>query len=128
MGDVRAHGVDLRLGKSGLDNSRFERRTSPKFPRSYGNFAVTHWMPVRPALGVDTDWHAIARPDDGSWNQTVLAFPLDDTPIGTKIGVAITCDRAIGSETAATTMAAAAMVSERTDVSLMMISGVARGQ
>ena len=65
---------------------------------------------------METDWQTIALPEGGSWNHAVLAFPLDATPIGMKIGVTMTCDLAIGSVTAATaTSAMAAMVNERAE-------------
>jgi hypothetical protein len=40
-------------------------------------------MPVNPALALPTVWQAIARPDDGSWNQATLAAPLAEVPMGT---------------------------------------------
>ena len=66
MRGVGAHGVDLRQKQSRLDNDLLEHMAQQRFSLPYGNFVVTHWMPVRPAVGVDTDWHAMARPDAGS--------------------------------------------------------------
>jgi hypothetical protein len=66
--------------------------------RLQGNLAVTHWMAVMPEPGLATVWHAKACRDDGSWNHTVLALPLDEVPIGTQFGAALICDRAFGDQ------------------------------
>jgi len=37
----------------------------------------------RPPPGEAIVWQASAWRENGSWNQTVLVVPLDETPIGT---------------------------------------------
>lgn len=66
--------------------------------RFQGNLAVTHLMPVMPEPCAAIVWQAIVWRDDGSWNQTVLAFPLEETPTGTQLGVALIWDRAVGDQ------------------------------
>jgi hypothetical protein len=65
---------------------------------SCGNLTATQWIPDGPGVEAVV-WHAMARLVDGSWNQAVLLVPLDETPTGTKLGLAIAriCDCADGS-------------------------------
>lgn len=55
-------------------------------------------MPVMPEPCAAIVWHANVWRDDGSWNQTVLVFPLEETPMGTQLGVALIWDRAAGDQ------------------------------
>jgi hypothetical protein len=52
-----------------------------------------------------TVWQASAWREEGSWNHTVLVFPLEETPMGTKLGPAWTCERAVEANMAATVSA-----------------------
>ena len=74
-------------------------------------------MPVRPVLGVPTVWQAMARPDKGSWNQTVLELPLVEVPIGKKLGFARIWEFAAGRQEnkSAPTAAADAMMAPTED-------------
>jgi hypothetical protein len=57
------------------------------------------------ALGLPAVWQASTRRDEESWNHTALPPPLDETPIGTQLGAALICDRALRDHPAATTSA-----------------------
>jgi hypothetical protein len=63
---------------------------------------------VMPAPGVASVWQASAWRDEGSWNQAVLEFPLDDTPIGIQLGEALICECALVDQSAAAPIAAMA--------------------
>lgn len=71
---------------------------SPRSNSIQGNLAVTHLMLAMPELSAATVWQAIVWRDDGSWNQTVLVLPLEDTPIGNQLGETLICDRAFSDQ------------------------------
>jgi hypothetical protein len=79
---------------------------------------VLHWMALPPAEL--TVLHASAWRDEGSWNQTVLAEPLCETPIGTQFGAALICDRALLDHNAAAAMTRQAAMVKDDSVSFFM--------